>query len=252
MKKIVEEILFFLKGVFFYYDANRFIIEHRLWRYLIFPGILGIFYMLLLSLTGIFFFPDLADILNQYVTLTFISKNVSFAIILIMLWIVLLGISYVSYQQIILIGFSPILGHISNVTEQIKINEQKPSFSIIESIKDGFRSSLFNIKNIIRMAFFGAIAAMTLFLPIVGLISVPVLIFLILSYYGGSGLVDFTLERKQYTMKESSRFNRENRALTTGVGFGFCLILLIPFLGWMVAPGYGTVAATLAAMETIE
>ena len=33
---------------------------------------------------------------------------------------------------------------------------------------------------------------------------------------------------------------------------GFVLLLMIPVFGWFAAPGYGTVAATLAALEKIN
>ena len=102
------------------------------------------------------------------------------------------------------------------------------------------------------MALFGGIASMFVFFPIVGLFVTPIMIILILSYYCGFGLIDFSLDRKEYSASDSSKFNRENRALTTGIGFGFCMLLFIPFLGWMTAPGYGAVASTLAAIEETD
>ena len=90
------------------------------------------------------------------------------------------------------------------------------------------------------------------FLPGVGVLISPPLILFINAYYGGFGLIDFTLERKRFSIKESFKFNQTHRGMTTGVGLGFVLLLMLPVIGWMMAPGYGTVAATLAAIEKIR
>lgn len=252
MRKQISILLNFLKGLLFYYDANRFIFKHKLWHFLIFPGVIGIFYMLSLFLVGIVYFHDLSIYINNYIAPDFLQGEFMVIASLVFLWASAFFIGYVSYQQIILIFFSPILGHISNVIQKIETEEPRAKFSFIIAFKDFFRSIALNFGNIIRMVFFTLIACMSFFIPIIGLILPPALIILILSYYGGAGLIDFSLDKKEFSIKSSSKFNRRNRAMTTGVGFGFCAILLVPFIGWMAAPGYGTVAATLAAIDKID
>ena len=39
---------------------------------------------------------------------------------------------------------------------------------------------------------------------------------------------------------------------STGVGAGYILLMLIPLVGWMFAPTFGTVAGTLVAIDELE
>ncbi len=95
-------------------------------------------------------------------------------------------------------------------------------------------------------------AWLTVFIPIIGMMISPVLIILIQSFYDGFGLVDYTLERKRYSVKKSIQFAGENRGRVIGVGMGFMFLIMIPVLGWLTAPTYGTVAATLAALDKMN
>ena len=75
---------------------------------------------------------------------------------------------------------------------------------------------------------------------------------MIQAYYAGFGNADFTLERRRYKVNDSVRFMRQNRALALGNGAGFLLLLLIPVVGLVLAPGLGAVAATIDSVEAID
>ena len=103
-----------------------------------------------------------------------------------------------------------------------------------------------------RMVVFILLAWLTIFIPIAGAVLAATLIFLIQAYFNGCALSDYTLERKNYSVKQRVRFTREHRAWVTGLGLGFMLVLFIPVLGWFIAPAYGTVAATLSTLAVIN
>ncbi len=89
-------------------------------------------------------------------------------------------------------------------------------------------------------------------IPVIGPPVSAFLILIIQSYYSGFSLIDYTLERKRYTVGESIAFAKRNRSRVTGVGMGFILIMFVPVIGWFAAPGFGVVAATLSSLEIIE
>ncbi len=242
----------FFKGILIYLKANRVIVKHKLWPYLLIPGAMSFCYVLFLIILGSVFFSDISGYINAHWLPGFLQGDAMVVIVAVLLWIFMVLVGYITYQQVVLILFSPVLGYISERVEFLICNKAPPDFNLQNLIKDIIRSLIINFKNLGLMLVFSLLALMVSIVPVIGAIISTSLILLIQSYYGGFGLMDFTLERKRYSVKESFEFNRGNRGLTTGVGMGFILLLVVPVMGWMTAPGYGTVAATLAALEKIN
>ena len=194
----------------------------------------------------------LSAYINQNWIPGFLSGDATYTMVSILLWILLMMIGYLSYQQVVLICFSPILGFLSEMVETVMFDQAPPRFTFQDFVKDILRGLAINMRNFGWMLFFTAIAWLFGIVPLVGTLVSPVLIILIQSYYSGFGLVDYTLERKRFSVTGSIDFVHHHKARVTGVGMGFILMLLIPVLGWFFAPGYGTVAATMAALEKIH
>lgn len=250
--KIFHHIRSFFSGLFYYYHANVFIFKHRLWPYLILPGVMSICYILLVIFLGISYFPEVSDYLNNRVIPPSIEGETTLFFLMFLLWIFAILLLYLSYQQIVLILFSPILGYLSERVEKIAVGEEPPPFRMVHLVKDIIRSLVINTINMMIMLFCVLLAWSVSFIPIFGVMISPILILLIQAYYGGFGLTDFTLERRRFSIKESFQYNRKNRMLVTGIGMGFILLLMIPVFGWMAAPGYGTVSATLSATNNLK
>ncbi|MFO7557359.1 MAG: EI24 domain-containing protein [Desulfobacterales bacterium] len=239
-------------GITSYKKANQVISEYRLWPWLAIPGILSLCYILMLAILGVIYFSGMSEYVNENWIPGFIRGDTMVVIVSILLWLFLIVIGYLSYQQIVLIFFSPILGFLSEIVEKRVYNQEPPQFQIKNFFRDIIRSFVINARNIGWMLFLTLMAWLVGIFPLIGAILSPLLIFVIQSYYGGFGLIDYTLERKRYTVSESIDFVHKNRAMVTGVGMGFILLLLIPLIGWFFAPGYGAAAATLAALEKIN
>ncbi|MFW5636971.1 MAG: EI24 domain-containing protein, partial [Thermodesulfobacteriota bacterium] len=152
----------------------------------------------------------------------------------------------------VLILFSPVLSYISEVTESRVYGTAGPTFSLRTLLQDLWRSILINLRNLARMVVLVLLAWLLVLLPLIGAVISASLIFLIQAYYNGFALMDYTLERKRFSVKDSVRFARSNRPRVIGVGIGFMSMMLIPVLGWFAAPTYGTVAATLGALDRID
>jgi CysZ protein len=71
-------------------------------------------------------------------------------------------------------------------------------------------------------------------------------------YYYGFSMLDYSFERKKITASESIYFTGGHKGLAIGNGLMFYLIQVIPVLGWILAPAYAVVAATLSLHEVKE
>ncbi len=240
------------RGIGAYVEANRVIVKHSLWRYVAIPGILSLCYMLLLIVMGVIHFAELSGYVNQHWIPDAIRSQAVIAITTLLLWLLLLLVGYITYKHIILIVISPFLSYLSEIVETSVYNQPAPDFTLKNFIRDLLRGMVINIRNLMMTLILSFMSWLLVFIPIVGVPLSGVLILLIQFFYNGFSLTDYTLERKRYSVKESVRFVHGNRARVIGVGMGFMLLVTIPVIGWFAAPAYGTVAATLAALEKIN
>lgn len=154
---------------------------------------------------------------------------------------------------VILMLLSPVLAYLSEKTEQILLGTEVP-FSWLQLIKDAWRGIALAARN-----FLIELGAMILlfflsFIPVVGLISAP-LLFFISSYYYGFSFIDYTAERRRLKVRESIQFVKQNKGIAIGNGLPFALALLIPVIGVSLS-GFlaiiSTVAATMAILRKEE
>ena len=243
-----------------YGKAIDFIFKNKLAWFFLVPIALNI----ILFLIGYNFISELTE---QAVTLfqlawepdswdffgaDFLAGTVNFFI-----WLVLRLFFFLIFAftggYIILILMSPILAYLSEKTEKIVLGTDVP-FSWLQLFKDMWRGIVLAIRN-----FFIEIGAMVLlfflsFVPVLGLVSTP-LLFLISSYFYGFSFLDYTCERRRLKVKDSIHFVRRNKGLAIANGALFALALLIPIIGVSLS-GFlaiiSTVAATLAVLKKEE
>lgn len=95
----------------------------------------------------------------------------------------------------------------------------------------------------------------TIFLLLLGLFPLftpftTFLVFVLQAYYAGFGNLDFALERR-FRYRESVAFVQSNRMLAIGNGTVY-LLLLMTFIGFLVALPVGVVAATLETNKRLN
>ena len=83
------------------------------------------------------------------------------------------------------------------------------------------------------------------FIPLVGWIT-PVISMFVECYYYGFSMLDYSCERHKLSPSESIAFIGQRRGLAIGNGLVFYLMHFIPFVGWVLAPSYAVVAATIS------
>jgi CysZ protein len=82
-------------------------------------------------------------------------------------------------------------------------------------------------------------------IPLIGW-ATPVLALLIECYYYGFSMLDYSMERHKKTAIESIYFISNHKGLAIGNGVVFYLMHWLPVVGWILAPAYAVVAATLS------
>ena len=82
-------------------------------------------------------------------------------------------------------------------------------------------------------------------IPLAGWLT-PILALLVECYYYGFSMLDYSMERHKKTPAESIFFIGNHKGLAVGNGLVFYLMHLLPIIGWILAPAYAVVAATVS------
>ncbi len=236
------------RGFFSFRRAHRIIFDNKLWSYILIPGIMSLMYITGALIVAKAFMPDMTGYIMENWIPSFMKGKIMMAVTLLFLWISVLVLAIMSCKHVILILFSPFLSRLSELVEQIAYGRPSGPFTWKQFFRDIIRSIVINIRIIFLTILFCLPAWMIAFVPIAGTIVSAILLFLIQSYYSGFGFVDYTLERKRYSVKDSVVFVKRNRSGVTGVGMQFMALMLIPVVGWFFAPAYATVSATLISL----
>lgn len=253
----------FGKGVSTHVRAWSFIAEHRLWLYFLYPVVL----VALLLLSGFYsafslgnyiagelvdlLTPDQFDTgeewLNTVLTVViWIVKFVAGFIIKAFLFAIL--IKYIRY--IVLLLCSPMMSLLSERVDEILTGKKYPFvFSLF--IKDVFRGMGVTIRNMLFEMLFIIGCMFIAWIPVIGWFTVPFL-WIVGWYFLGFNMMDYTYERKRLRISEGARFTRKHKGIAIGNGMVFSLLLMIPYIGLIIAPVLSSVAGTLATMEMME
>jgi CysZ protein len=245
----------FKTGFRSYKAAHKFIVKHRLWLYVFIPAVINIGMILLLIFFGWVYFGMLTDWLMQVLGLNSETEGYMGYLITALQWVfrivlqVILFIAYSAiYRYIVLIILSPLLAVLSEKTDKLLSGKKYPfvfknlMIDIIRGIGIATRNSLIEFLFMIALFFFS-------YVPVIGYVS-PVIMFFITCYFYGFSMIDYTNERNRLSIKQSIRFVRRNMGFSIANGMVFYLVFFfVPIIGFMVAPAYAVVAATLGVQE---
>ena len=234
-----------------YRKAHVFIGKHRLWKWILIPGLV---YMILFTI-GLYFFWISADTavshLSQFIGVDRWlhrqhSSALSFIFLMggIMVRLIMMFFYFSLFKYLFLILGSPVFSYLSEKTESI-IEGKEFVFSgsvFIHDIRRGIRLAL---RNCLWQTVYTVSILILSFIPLAGWIT-PVISGLVECYYYGFSMLDFSCERHKLSPSESINFIGQRRGLAIGNGLVFYLMHLIPFVGWVLAPSYALVAATIS------
>jgi CysZ protein len=243
---LLKEIVIAIQA---YRKAHIFIGKHRLWKWILIPGLA---YMILFTV-GLYFFWISADTavsqlfsgLDRWIHRQH-SPAWSFMAIMvgIMARLIMMFFYFSLFKYLFLILGSPVFSYLSEKTE-----------SIMEGREFIFNSKVFyhdirrGIKLALRNCFWQTIYTIFILLlsliPLIGSIA-PVIAGLVECYFYGFSMLDYSCERHKLSPSESIRFIGQRRGLAIGNGLVFYLMHFVPFVGWVLAPSYALVAATIS------
>jgi CysZ protein len=171
-----------------------------------------------------------------------ISFLISFAEFVLSLIMLLFYFSLFKYIWLI-IG-SPLFAYLSEKTEAL-IEEKDFPFSFSQLLKDMVRGIRLALRNTLWQTVYTLAIVILSFIPIVGW-AAPVLALFVECYYYGFSMLDYSCERHQLSPAESIRYVGTHKGLAIGNGVVFYLMHLVPVIGWIFAPAYAVVAATIS------
>ncbi len=161
-----------------------------------------------------------------------------------MVRLILIFFYFSLFKYLFLILGSPVFAYLSEKTESIIEGREFP-FSFLQLLNDIYRGIKLALRNTLWQAVFTISILILSFFPVVGWVT-PVIMLFVECYYYGFSMLDYSCERHKLSPSESIEYITRHKGLAIGNGMMFFLMHLIPFAGWMLAPAYAVVAATLS------
>jgi CysZ protein len=248
---LLEEIIIAVSA---YFKAHRFIVKNKLWKWIFIPGII---YAILFAI-GIYFFWQSSSYLIDLLLSKSGLKNwlqkenegwLNFIFIFgqIVLQLILMLFYFSWFKYLFLIVGSPVFAYLSEKTEAIILDKDYP-FSLNRFLSDVIRGIRIALRNTLWQTVYTVFILFLALIPILGWLT-PLLALFIECYYFGFSMLDYTNERKQLSASESIDMINRHKGLAIGNGMVFYLMHTLPLVGWVFAPGYAVVAATLSLQK---
>jgi len=234
-----------------YLHTHRFIIKHRLWKWILIPGLI---YTVLFCL-GIYLFMVSSNSAIEYMLLKSGLKEwmekmesswLSFLLIFgqLVLQLVLLLFYFSLFKYLFLIIGSPLFAYLSEKTESIMEGKDFP-FSFAQLTKDIARGIRLALRNMLWQTVYTVSILILSFVPLVGWVT-PLLALIVECYYLGFSMLDYSCERNKLSTTQSVLFIGRHKGLAIGNGMIFYMMHIVPVLGWILAPSYAVIAATIS------
>lgn len=234
-----------------YVDAHNFIRQHKLWKWIVIPGLI---YMLLFIVGIIFFWQSSGDVVtwasSQLGLEDWLQRQRSewlsffFVMIGLILRLLLVFFYFTLFKYLFLIVGSPVFAYLSEKTESILENRDFP-FSFKQLMKDAWRGIKLALRNALWQSVYMFSLLLLSLLPVIGWVS-PLIALFVECYYYGFSMLDYSCERNKLSPSQSISFISRHKGLAIGNGIIFYLMHGVILIGWIFAPAYAVVAATLS------
>ena len=166
----------------------------------------------------------------------------------VILQLVLLLFYFSLFKFLFLIVASPLLAYLSEKTAAIMEGRDYP-FSIAQLLQDILRGIKLSLRNALWQTVYIVSILILTFIPLVGWFT-PLIALIIECYYLGFAMLDYSCERNKLSTSQSIVFIGSHKGLAIGNGIVFYLMHLVPVIGWVFAPSYAVIAATISFYKT--
>lgn len=241
-----------LAGITAYLRVPRVLFRYRLWPYQLLPALISLILSALLFVAFYFAADGFSSWMDGLIKIPIeaLDKVVTITTAILTFLALLAGFIFV-HKHIVLIVLAPFLGKIAEETLKAIKGEKfvRANLTIVQSLE---RSARINLQYIFKELLANILFLLCGIIPLIGSLISAAGMFLTQSRFLGYGLMDFPLENRGLSVPESDAFVKDRKALSIGLGAGYLLLMMIPFIGWMFAATFGTVAGTLKAIEELE
>jgi CysZ protein len=251
----------FGKGVSYHLKAWSFIAKNGLWLYFLYP----VFLVIILYVLGFYSVFNFGNYLSDKILgwipdydggnsiigaalSAIISVLKIIAGLVIKLYLLAIILKFAKY--IVLILCSPMMALLSERIDEI-ISGKKYPFEFSQFLKDIFRGIKINLRNLLLETLITIAFLFIGWIPVIGWVTIPFL-WIISWYFLGFNMMDYSYERRRMKISEGVNFTRKHKGIAVGNGMIFSWLLLIPFLGLIIAPVLSVTAGTLATLEALE
>ena len=238
-----------------YQEAHRFIVKHRLWKWILIPGFL---YSVLFCAGIYLFWISSGQAIDSLFSITGLKKwmytiegswlKFLFIFGQVILQLVLLLFYFSLFKFLFLIIGSPLFAYLSEKTEAIMEGRDFP-FCFAQLLKDIARGIKLALRNALWQTVYTLSILILSFIPFVGWFT-PLIALIIECYYLGFAMLDYSCERNKLSTSQSIEFIGKHKGLAVGNGIVFYLMHAIIIAGWILAPSYAVVAATISFYKT--
>ena len=176
--------------------------------------------------------------------------NFIFVFATFILWIIIMLFYFSLFKYIWLIIGSPVFAYLSEKTEALMQNR---TFDVSSSqlVKDILRGIYISVRSSLWQTVYLISLFILSFIPLIGWVT-PVVALLTEGYYYGFSMLDYSFERRKLTAQQSIYFIGQHKGLAIGNGIIFYSMHLVPIIGWILAPAYAVIAATLSIIKVMD
>lgn len=235
-----------------YVKAHHFITKHKLWKWIIIPGVL---YTILFCIGMYFFWESSSTAVSTLSRVIGIdrflhhrqSAALSFLFLMggIMVHLVLVFFYFSLFKYLFLIIGSPLFAYLSQQTEALITGREfqfKPDKELYSDLRRGIRLAL---RNSLWQTVYTISILILSFIPLVGWIT-PVISTFVECYYYGFSMCDYSCQRHNLSPTASIAYISQHKGLAIGNGMVFYGMHFVPIIGWVLAPAYAVIAATIS------
>ncbi len=257
ISKFTNVFTSYFNGLARHSKALRFILANGLTWYFLFPILLNVLFFIggfsLVSDLSNSMLEGLNEALQQ-INWGLDPEGWLYRIIYGIVWLSLRILYFLLFAYLggylVLIFLSPALALLSERVEQL-ITGQKVAFSSLRYLNNIMRGIAIAIRNfVIEIILIIAFLLLSL-IPPLGLI-VPFALFFISAYFYGFSMMDYPLEGRKYGVTNSARFMFGNKGSATSIGTPLAIVLLVPFVGSLLAGFFAIISVVAGTMETLE
>ncbi len=244
----------FMHGLRAYKHAHHLVWKEGMWKHLIIPGLLSMLYFPLVigGLFGGTFFG--VQELSAHISEKWLPNEVaSWAAWGLSAIVGLLAIylAFLLYRSVVMIIYAPFIGLISETAEAKFHGTRGPAFSVGGLLYDIYRGTMVSVLTLAVSLLLTIFCWLLWLLPVVGTVIYFIGMFITQAYFAGAGFMDPVLERRRIGIRSSLAHSYRHKWHAMGNGTGFMLMMLVPVIGWFLAPSYGIIAAAISGVDTL-